>query len=188
MCFEPCSKPAETCCLCCLEERAEVLLKADSVTDFRNIFQGTYKGTRLKLTEAVLISFLLPTVKMVNHPGNLWKNNSSKAFSSTKNMTQFFQQLSTVFCCRKNLKLYQERLHQLSYFRCHNKDIKILVALLPTLKLFLSAEINSAVTEAAAWNCSLKKVLTTVLKNSQEITSAGVSFLKNKTKREKKIL
>ena len=63
-----------------------------------------------------------------------------------------------------------------------------MVALLPTLKLFLSAEINSAVTEAAAWNCSLKKVLTTVLKNSQEITSAGVSFLKNKTKREKKIL
>ena len=65
MCFEPCSKPAETCCLCCLEERPEVLLKADSITDFKNMFQGIYKDTRLTLTETVLLSFLWPTLNMV---------------------------------------------------------------------------------------------------------------------------
>ena len=65
MCFEPCSKPAETCCLCCLEERPEVLLKADSVTYFKNMFQGTYKGTRLTLTETVLLTFLSPTLNMI---------------------------------------------------------------------------------------------------------------------------
>ena len=59
MCFEPCSKPAETCCLCCLEE------KPDSITDFKNIFQGTYKYTRLTLTETILLSFLWPTLNMV---------------------------------------------------------------------------------------------------------------------------
>ena len=65
MCFEPCSKPTDTCCLCCLEERPEVLLKADSITDFKNMLQGTYKDTRLTLTETVLLSFLSPTLNMV---------------------------------------------------------------------------------------------------------------------------
>ena len=65
MCSEPCSKPAETCCLSCLEERPEVLLKADSVTDFKNMFEGIYKDTRLTLTETVLFSFLSPTLNMV---------------------------------------------------------------------------------------------------------------------------
>ena len=65
MCSEPCSKPAETCCLCYLEERPQVLLKADSVTDFKNMFQGTFKDTRLTLTETVLLSFLSPTLNMV---------------------------------------------------------------------------------------------------------------------------
>ena len=51
--------------MCCLEERHEVLLKADSVADFRNMFQGTYKDTRLTLTETVLLSFLSPTLNMV---------------------------------------------------------------------------------------------------------------------------
>ena len=50
--------------------------------------------------------------------------------------------------------------------------------------MFLSVETNSQVIEAAARNCSLKKVLPKILKNLQENTSAGVSFLKNKTKRE----
>ena len=65
----------------------------------------------------------------------------------------------------------------------------MLVALLPTLKMFLSVEINSEVIKAAARSCSLKKVLSKILRISQENTSlffAGVSFLKNKTKREKK--
>ena len=65
MCFKLCSKRAETRCLCCLEERPEVLLKADFVTDFKNIFQGIYKGTQLTLTETVLLSFLWPTLNMV---------------------------------------------------------------------------------------------------------------------------
>ena len=65
MCFEPCSKHAETCCLCCVEERPEILLKADSVIDFKNMFQGTYKETRLTLTETVLLSSLWPTLNMV---------------------------------------------------------------------------------------------------------------------------
>ena len=64
----------------------------------------------------------------------------------------------------------------------------MLVALLPTLKMFLSDEINSEVIETAGRTCSLKKILSKNLKNSQENTSAGVSFLKNMTKREKKKL
>ena len=65
MCLDPCSKPAETCCLCCLEERPGVLLKVCSVTYFKNMFQGNYKDTRLTLTETVLLSFLWPTLNMV---------------------------------------------------------------------------------------------------------------------------
>ena len=37
----------------CLEERHEVLLKADSVADFKNMFQDAYIDTRLTLTETV---------------------------------------------------------------------------------------------------------------------------------------
>ena len=65
MCFEPCSRPAETCCLCCLEERPQVFLKAYSVTDFKNVFQGTYKDTRLTLIETVLLLFLSLTLNVV---------------------------------------------------------------------------------------------------------------------------
>ena len=54
--------------------------------------------------------------------------------------------------------------------------------------MFLSLEINSEVIEATVRNCSLKKFLSKILKNSQENTSVGVSFSKNKTKREKKKL
>ena len=44
-----------------------VLLKADSVTDLKTMFQGTYKDTRLTLTETVLFYFLniTPTLNMV---------------------------------------------------------------------------------------------------------------------------
>ena len=42
-----------------------MLLTADSVADFKNIFQGTYKNTRLTLTETVLLSFLSPNLNMV---------------------------------------------------------------------------------------------------------------------------
>ena len=45
-----------------------------------------------------------------------------------------------------------------------NKDIKMLVALLPTLKMFLSVEMNSEVIEAAARSCLSEKVLSKVLK------------------------
>ena len=55
----------------------------------------------------------------------------------------------------------------------------MLVALLPTLKVFQSVELNLEVIEAAALNCSLKKVLSNILKNSQVYTTAGASFLKN---------
>ena len=65
MCSEPCSKPTETYCLRCLEERPQVLPKPDSITDFKNMFQGTYKDTQLTLTETVPLSFLLPTLNMV---------------------------------------------------------------------------------------------------------------------------
>ena len=103
-----------------------------------------------------------------------------------------YQQYSV---CRKNLKLYEERLHQRSYSfsrihksmsRYHKKDIKMLVTLLPTLKMYLSVEINSEIIEAADRSCSLKKVLPKILKNSQENTSAGVSCLKIKTKGDKR--
>ena len=65
VCSEPYSKPAETCRLYCLEERDEVLLKAVSVTDFKNMFQRTCKDTRLTLTDTVQLSFLSPTLEMV---------------------------------------------------------------------------------------------------------------------------
>ena len=48
----------------CLEERHDVLLKVDSVADFKNIFQGTYKDIRSTLTETVLTSFLLSTLNI----------------------------------------------------------------------------------------------------------------------------
>ena len=60
----------------------------------------------------------------------------------------------------------------------------MLVALLPTLKMFLPVDINLEVTEAAAHDCSLKMLLTKILKMSHENTSAGISFLKKKTKRQ----
>ena len=44
--------------MCSSEERHEVSLKADFVEDFKNMFQGTCKDTRLTVTETVLISFL----------------------------------------------------------------------------------------------------------------------------------
>ena len=65
-----------------------------------------------------------------------------------------------------------------SMSRYHYKDIKMLVAFFPTVKMFLSVEIKTA----AARSCSLKTVLSEVLKNSQEITPAGISVLKNKIK------
>ena len=52
--------------------------------------------------------------------------------------------------------------------------------------MFLFVQINFEVIETAAQNSSLKKDLSKILKNLQENTSAEVSFLKNKTKREKK--
>ena len=75
------------------------------------------------------------------------------------------------------MKLYEERrLHQRSYSpshesmsRYHNKDIKMLVTFLPTLKMFLSVEINSEVMEAAARSCYLKKLWSKSLKNSQKL-------------------
>ena len=63
--LSPAVNPQKPSCLCCLEERPEVLLKVDSVTDFKNMFQGNYKDTRLTLTETVLLSFLWPTLNMV---------------------------------------------------------------------------------------------------------------------------
>ena len=80
-CSESWSNPAETCCLCCLEERSEALLKADSITDFKNMFQVIYIDTRLTLTETVLLSLLSQTLNMVffakaislrsNYPGKI---------------------------------------------------------------------------------------------------------------------
>ena len=159
--------------MCYLEENHEVLLKADSVADFKNMFQGTYKATQLTLTETVLLSFLSPTLKMVlstfrsNHlSGFMEKQLYHKAFGifQVKKWHSFFiaKQLQQYSVCRKNMKLFEERLHQKSYSssqihksmsRYHNKDIKILVALLPTLKLFLSVEINSEVIEGAPRHC-----------------------------------
>ena len=84
-CSESWSNPAETCCLCCLEERPEALLKADSITDFKNMFQVIYIDTRLTLTGTVLLSLLSQTLNMVffakaislrsNYPGKIWKIN-----------------------------------------------------------------------------------------------------------------
>ena len=50
VCSEPYSKSAQTFGLCRLYERPESLLKTDSITAFKNIFQATYKDTRTILT------------------------------------------------------------------------------------------------------------------------------------------
>ena len=95
--------------MCYLEEKHEVLLKADSVADFKNMFQGTYKGTQLTLTETVLLSFLSPTLNMVlstfrsNHlSGFMEKQLYHKTFGTfqVKKWHSFFiaKQLSTAFC------------------------------------------------------------------------------------------
>ena len=85
VCSKTCSKPTEICYLCYLEEIPEVLLKPDSVTDFKNIFQSTYQDTQLTLTETILLSFLSPTLNMVSFAEALseattHKNNSTKTF------------------------------------------------------------------------------------------------------------
>ena len=46
-------------------ERPEVLLKADSVTDFKNMFQGVWKYIQKALSKTVLLSFLSQTFNMV---------------------------------------------------------------------------------------------------------------------------
>ena len=80
-CSEPWGKPAETCFLCCLEERPEALLKADSIIDFKNMFQGIYTDTRLTLTETVLLSF----VADIEH-GLLCKSNFTQKQLPRKDM------------------------------------------------------------------------------------------------------
>ena len=88
-------------------------------------------------------------------------------------IVQFFYSktvVNSILSIGKNLKLNEKRLDQRSYFSSklhksmsrYNKDTKILVALLVTLKMFLSAEINSKVIEAATRNCSLKKFLSKI--------------------------
>ena len=77
-------------------------------------------------------------------------------------MAQFFHSKTVV---NSILFVYEERRHQRSYSstqihesmsRYHNKGIKMLVAFLPTLKMFLSVEIDSEFIEAVARSCSLK--------------------------------
>ena len=98
------------------------------------------------------------------------KNNSTKTFENFEvkiwHSSFIAKLLSQYSICRRKLKLHEERLHQRSYsssqihktmFRYHNKDIKMLVAFLPALKMVLSVEINSDITGAAARSCSLKK-------------------------------
>ena len=55
------------------------------------------------------------------------------------------------------------------FLKTMNKDIKILVALLPTLKMFLSVEIDLEFIEAAAWSCFLKRFCQKFLKNCKKI-------------------
>ena len=108
---------------------------------------------------------------------NLWD------FSS-KNIVQFFHSKSVVNSilfvgktwnftrrdCIKDLLVSSSQIHK-SMSRYHNKDIKILVALLPTL-------INSEVIEAAARNCCLKRFLPKISKNLPENTLLESRFWK----------
>ena len=62
----------------------------------------------------------------------------------------------------------------------------MLVALLPTSKMFLSVEINLEVVEAVVRSCSLKKVLSKILKNSQEFPLLKSLFWKIRLKEKKR--
>ena len=151
---ELCSKPSETCCLCCFE----VLLKADSVTDLKTMFQGTYKDTRLTLTETVLLYFLLPTLTMVLFGETLskattrgvMKNNPTKCFGNFQvkiwHRSFIAKQLSTIsgnsvrfvgntWNLTKKDSYSSSQIHK-SMPRYHKKDIKMLDASLPTFKMF----------------------------------------------------
>ena len=86
--FEPFIKLAEICGLCCLEEGPELLLKADSVTDVKKIFQGSYKDTRLTLIETVLLSFLSRTLNMVSFAESL-SEVCRKIWNFTKGFIKF---------------------------------------------------------------------------------------------------
>ena len=114
MCSESYSKPAETCRLCCLEESDEVLLKAVSVTDFKNMFQRTCKDTRLTLTDTVQLSFLSPTLEMVLFTETISEVTTQRSYEKwvyqIKNIEKWLyqlkiwhssfmaKQLSAVFC------------------------------------------------------------------------------------------
>ena len=143
----------------------------------QNMFQGTYKDTRLTSTETALLSCLWPTLSMVLFVEALLEGTTQGIYERVTLLktSGFFklkygivlsqqnncQQYSV---CRKNLKLYEERLHYRPYsssqvhksmFRYYNKDIKILLALIPTLKKnVLSVGINP---EVIAQNFSLKR-------------------------------
>ena len=70
--------------------------------------------------------------------------------------------------------------------RYHNKDIKIFVALLPTLKnVFVCWDKFGNHRNSSPELLSLKKNLLKILKNLQGNTSAGVFFLKIRLKKEK---
>ena len=105
-CSEPYSKPAETCWLYCLEERPEVLLKAVSVTDFNNMFQGTYKDTQLTLIDTVQLSFLSPNLKMVLFTEAISEATTQRSCEKTfgnfqlkiRHSSFIAKQLSVVFC------------------------------------------------------------------------------------------
>ena len=100
---------------------------------------------------------------------------------------------------RKNLKLYEERLHQRS---CSSSQIHKRMSrykkttskywlLYCHLKMFLSVDINSEVIEAAARNCSLKKFLFKKFekkyrKNCEKIPLLESLFCKTRLKEEKK--
>ena len=85
----------------------EVLLKADSVTDFKNMFQGTYKDTWLTLTETVLLSILSPTLKMVLFAEAFLEGSLLKLQTSHRRVTDKYRRVTDN--CRR-LKTSDRRL------------------------------------------------------------------------------
>ena len=55
----------------CLQEKPEVLLKTDSITDLKNTYQTNYKDTRIIVTEIVPVFFFSLTLNMFLFSGVL---------------------------------------------------------------------------------------------------------------------
>ena len=72
------SRPRHILFYCHLKEKPEALVRMESVADFKNTKEATYKDTRITLTEAILVHFLSLTLNMFQFAGKFLETTNSK--------------------------------------------------------------------------------------------------------------